>query len=129
MGLQKKTVAVSSSDRPDAITLTLVIHIPEIAHLQPSFVTWTHDEPNKPKIITMDMLQDTEAKDLAVQSSNSEVTAELQPAVAGRKYQLIITPARTSQFLHAVITVHCRFGDKEQSFRTYATVQPPLSHQ
>ena len=128
MGLQRKTVAVSSSDRPDVTTLTLVVRVPEVARLQPAFVTWAHDEPAKPKIITMEMLQDVAPRDITVQSSNSEMAAELQP-VAGPKYHLVITPVRTSQFLHAVLTIRCRFGDKEQTFRSYATVQPPLSHQ
>ena len=63
MGAQKKTLAVWSSDHPDAATtLTLVVHIPEIARLQPAFVTWAHDEANKPKIITLEMLQDIPPK-------------------------------------------------------------------
>ena len=129
MGLQKKTLAVSSSDRPDTTTLTLVVHIPEIAHLEPAFVTWAHGETNKPKLITLEMLQNIALKDITVQSSNSEITAELRPLVAARRYQLVVTPSQTSQFLHAILTIQCQFGDRVQMFRTYATVQPPLSRQ
>ena len=129
MGLRKNTVAVSSSDQAEVTTLSFIVHIPEIAHLEPAFVTWAHDEINKPKSITLDMLQDATPRDIAVQSSNASVTATLETLVKDRKYRMVVTPARTSEFLHAVLTVHCRFGDKEQTFRTYATVQPPLSRQ
>ena len=129
MGLQTKTLAVWSSDRPDPTTLTLAIHIPEIARLQPAFVTWAHDEPPTPKTITLDMLQPITPKDIDVESSSTDVSTELRTLAKGRKYLLVVTPARTGQFVHAILTVHCRFGEKEQTFRSYATVQPPLTRQ
>ena len=129
MGLRKNTIAVSSSDQAEITTLKFDVHIPEIAHLQPEFVTWAHDEATAPKTIELDMLQDISPKDIAVQSSNTGVTAVMETLVKDHKYQIVVTPARTSQFVHAVLTVHCRFGDKEQTFRTYATVQPPLSRE
>ena len=129
MGVQNKTLAVWSSDQPIPTTLVLIVRIPEIAHLQPVFVTWAHDEPAKPKVITLEMLQDIPPKDITVQSSNSAISAELQTVLKEHKYQLVVTPTQTSQFASAILTVHCRFGDREQTFRTYATVQPPLSRQ
>ena len=129
MGLQTKTLAVFSSDRPDPTTLTLAIHIPEIARLEPAFVTWAHDEAPSPKIVTLDMLQAVTPKDINVESSSTDVTAEIRTLVKDRKYQLVVTPARTGQFIHTILTIHCRFGEKEQTFRSYATVQPPLSRQ
>ena len=129
MGLQTKTLAVWSSDRTDPTTLTLAIHIPEIARLQPAFVTWTHDETPAPKTITLDMLQAVMPRDITVESSSTDVSAELRTQIKDRKYQIVVTPAQTGQFVHAILTVHCRFGEKEQVFRSYATVQPPLSRQ
>ncbi len=75
------------------------------------------------------MLQAVTPRDINVESSSTDVTAELRTVVKDRKYQLVVTPARTGQFVHAILTVHCRFGEKEQTFRSYATVQPPLSRQ
>lgn len=129
MGFQKKTIAVFTSSQPEPATLTLIVHIPEIMSIQPAFVTWAHDESTKPKVITLELLQDTPLKDIAVQSSNAAVGVALQPIVKDRKYLLTVTPAQTGQFVHAILTVHCLFGSKEQTFRTYATVQPPLSRQ
>ena len=128
MGTQTKTLAVLSSDRAAPTTLTLAIHIAEIARLQPAFVTWAHDEPRTPKTITLDMLQAVAPRDVNVESSSTEVSAELRTVVKDRKYQLVVTPAGTGQFVHAILTIHCRFGEKEQTFRSYATVQPPLSN-
>lgn len=127
LGIQTKTIAVSSSDQPEATTLSIVAHIPEVARMEPSFVTWTHNEATRPKIITLEMLQEVAPGDISVQSSNAGVATELRPVVKNRKYELVVTPARTSEFLHAILTIHCRFGGQEQTFRTYATVQPPLS--
>ncbi len=127
MGLQTKTLAVWSSDQPEPTTLTLAVHIPEIARLQPAYVTWTHEEPPVPKTITLDMLQAVTPKDINVESSSTDVSIELRTLVKDRKYQVVVTPAQTSQFVHAILTIHCRFGEKEQTFRSYATVQPSLS--
>ena len=72
-------------------------HIPEVARMQPSFVTWTHDEATRPKIITLEMLQEVAPEDISVQSSNAGVATELRPVVKNRKYELVVTPARTER--------------------------------
>ena len=84
MGLQTKTLAVWSSDRADPTTLTLAIHIPEVARLQPANVTWTHDEAPAPKTITLDMLQAVTPKDISVESSSTDVSAEMKTLVKDR---------------------------------------------
>ena len=45
--------------------------------------------------------------------------------VKGRKYRLDITPAQTAQTAFATLTIRCRYGDEEKTYRAYATVKPP----
>ena len=127
LGKQTKTIAVAVSGQPDFTTLTLVAHLPEVARLDPPFVTWTHGEAARPKTITLEMLQEVAPDAITVQSSNAGVAAEIRPVVKNHKYELLVTPARTGEFLRAVLTIRCRFGGEDHTFRTYATVQPALA--
>lgn len=124
VGQQSKTVAVFTSDREEPTTLTLAVQIPEVLRITPSFVAWKHAEDAKPKTITLEMLQDTPVEDLTVQSSNAGISVVLQTLTKGRKYRLDITPAQTAQTAFATLTIRCRFGDEEKTFRAYATVKP-----
>lgn len=123
-GVQKKNVLVGTTDGSDPIELTLVVSIPEALRITPAFVTWKHDEAAKPKTITLEIMQDTPAKDIAVQSSSVAFTSELQTLTKGRKYQITVTPGHTGQNLFATLSIRCQFGDNEKVFRSYATVQP-----
>ena len=124
-GLQKKSVMVSTNDVAEPTELTLVVRIPEVLRISPSFVTWKHGEEPTSKQITLEMMQDTPIKNLDIQSSSSSVKAELETVEKGRKYRITITPGQTDQHLFSTITVKTKFGDNERVFRTYATVQPP----
>ena len=123
-GVQKKNVMVATGDGANPVELTLVVNIPETLRITPSFVTWKHDEAAKPKTITLELMQDTPLKDIAVQSSSAAFTSELQTVTKGRKYQITVTPGHTDQNLFATLSIRCRFGDNEKVFRSYATVQP-----
>ncbi len=124
VGLQTKTISVSSTDRDQPTMLTLAVQIPEILRITPPFVAWKHGEETKVKQITLELLQDTPMNDIAVQSSNAGIKVALQTLVKGRKYRLDITPAQTDQVVFATLTIHCQYGDEDKTFRAYATVRP-----
>ena len=124
VGLQTKTISVATSDREQPTTLTLAIQIPEILRISPPYVAWQHGEPPKPKQITLELLQDTPVKDIAVQSSNAGVAVTMETLVKGHKYRLDITPAQTTEVVFATLTIHCQYGDEDKTFRAYATVKP-----
>lgn len=123
-GAQKKTVQVETNDGKGPTVLTLNIQIPEILRIQPSFVQWNHGEATTPKIITLEMLQDTPAKDLAVQSTAANFTADLKTLVPGRKYELTVRPKSTDQHQFSTLNIRCRFGEDEKVFRAFAAVRP-----
>lgn len=123
-GAQKKTVQVETNDGREPTILTLNIEIPEILRIQPSFVQWKHGEAAAPKIITLEMLQDTPVKDLSVQSSAAGFLTALKPLVPGRKYELTVRPRSTDQNQFSTLTIRCHFGEDEKVFRAFATVRP-----
>ena len=123
-GLQKKNVLVATNDGAEPVELTLAVQIPEVLRITPSFVTWKHNEAPTPKVVTVEMEQETPLKDIDLQSSSAGVTAELKTITKGQKYQIIVTPNHTDQNLFSTLTMRCKFGDTERVFRTYATVQP-----
>ena len=124
-GLQKKNVLVATNDGAEPVELTLAVQIPEVLRITPSFVTWKHNEAPTPKVVTVEMEQDSPLKDIDLQSSSAAVTAELKAITKGRKYQITVTPSQTDQNVFSTLTMRCKFGDTERVFRTYATVQPP----
>ena len=123
VGLQTKTIAVSSSDGGQPTMLTLAVQIPEILRIAPPFVSWKHGEEPKVRQITLELLQDTPIKDIAVQSSNAGVSVTMETLVKGRKYRLDITPVQTDQVVFATLSIHCQYGDEDKVFRAYATVK------
>ncbi len=125
VGLQTKTIAVSTSDREQPTLLTLAVQIPEVLRIAPPYVAWKHDEAARPKEISLELMQDTPIDEITVQSSNTGMRVAIQTLVKGRKYRLDITPAQTAQMAFATLTIHCRYGDEEKTFRAYATVKAP----
>lgn len=124
-GRQRKTVAVNTSDQAQPTILTLVIQIPELLKIQPPFVSWKYNEDKSPKILTVDVLPETPIAALSVRGSNPEFAVELTPVVAGRQYQIKVTPARTDKNEFATLTIQAQAGEKQKIFRTWATVSPP----
>ena len=126
VGLQTKTIAVTSSDREQPTMLTLEVQIPEILRIAPPYVSWKHGEPPKAKQITLEQLQDAPISNIAVQSSNAGVSVAMQTLVKGRKYRLDIAPAQTDQTTFATLTIRCQYGEEEKTFRAYASVKPEV---
>ena len=125
-GLQKKNVLVATGDGAEPVELTLAVSIPEVIRITPPFVTWKHDEAPKPKMVTLEVMQDTPIKDISVQSTSGMVKADLETLTKGRRYQITVTPSKTDHNLFATLAIRCQFGDSERTFRSYATVQPAI---
>ncbi len=123
-GRQDKTIAVFTSDREAPTTLTLSVQIPEVLRIAPPYVAWKHAEDAKTKTIILEQVQEAPVEDIAVQSSNAGISVTLQTLVKGRKYRLDVTPAQTAQTSFATLTIRCRYGEEEKTYRAYATVKP-----
>ena len=125
VGLQNKTIEVFTNDHEEPTKLTLSVQIPEVLRIAPPYVVWKHAEDGKPKAITLEQMQDAPVDDITVQSSNTGMAVAMTTLVKGRKYRLDITPAQTAQTAFATLTIRCRYGDEEKTYRAYATVKPP----
>ena len=125
VGQQTKTIEVFTNDHEAPTTLTLSVQIPEVLRIAPPYVAWKHAEDGKAKAITLEQMQDTPIDEITVQSSNAWISVAMQTLVKGRKYRLDVTPAQTAQTAFATLTIRCRYGDEEKTYRAYATVKPP----
>jgi hypothetical protein len=128
VGLQKKTILVSTAGAPVGTALTLIVHIPELLHMQPAFLTWKHGETNTAKVITIESTNSAALplRDVSVQSSNSALAAEVEPTRSRDEYEITVRPKATGELIVATLTIHCRLGAEEKTLRAYASVQPAL---
>jgi hypothetical protein len=126
VGLQKKTILVSTSDGPVPTALTLVVHIPELLRIQPAFVLWKQGEPRAAKTLQIEAAQENlPLKDVSVLSSNPAVAVQWQPVVEGKKYQIVVTPDTTEKPLFSTLTIHCGIGSEQKTFHAYVSVSAP----
>jgi hypothetical protein len=126
-GVQTNLIAIETDAGPPTV-LTLLVRIPEVVSLEPTFVTWTHDEPKTPKTIQLKLLVPGKITALEVQSSNPDIGAQARALGDGRQYRLVISPRDVRSFLRAVLTITCELDGKERkTFTSYATVQPSVS--
>lgn len=126
VGFQKKSLLVSTSDQNLPTALTLVVHIPELLHVEPPAVTWARGEPNTAKLMQIESARSEEPiHDVSVSSSDPRVSAELQTVAEGGKYQLRVTPAATDQPVFTTLTIRFHLGAVEKTSRVFASVQGP----
>ena len=115
---------MQTSDGREPTILTLNVQVPEVLHIQPTFLQWKHGEPLSDKVITLETVQNVPVKDVSAQSSAANFSTEIKTLVPGRKYELMVRPQSTDQHQFSTLTVRCRFGEDEKVFRAYATVRP-----
>lgn len=125
LGVQTKTVAVKTRGVEEPMTLTLVVDIPELLRIRPTFVYWVQGEAQKPKTMTIDVQSDAPVEKMTVVCSNAVMTPALKEVTKGLRYELTVIPARTDKVLFSVLTLNCDYGKGvTKSFRAYATVKP-----
>jgi hypothetical protein len=94
--LQKRTIAVTTSDAPKSPTvLKLRVHVPETVSVSPEAVIWHRGEKPATKEAVVKAGSGVAAIKLIQATSNSNFTVEVKPEVAGRRYRLKITPLNT----------------------------------
>ncbi len=123
-GLQKKLIAVTTSDHPGATMLTLIVHVPELVHLQPRILTWEPGEAREAKTLEVTSGDAaTPLAELAVQSSNPAMTVTVLPLLEGSGYVVSVRPGTTPQRLFTTLTIRCRVGTEEKVLHAYASEQ------
>lgn len=125
LGIQTKTIAVKTRGVEEPMTLTLVVDIPEVLRIRPTFVYWVQGEAPKPRTMTIDVQSDTPVEKMTVACSNPLMTPVLKEVTKGLRYELTVTPGRTDKVLFSMLTLNCDFPTgAAKSFRAYATVKP-----
>ena len=96
VGIQKKTILVSTVGQPVATSLTLVVHIPEALSLGscfPDLAVRRSPRRERPSRSTSRRTAHRR-EEMTVLSSNPSVKTEWQPVSDGRKYEIRVTPDR-----------------------------------
>lgn len=125
LGVQTKTIAVKVRGVEEPVTLKLVIDIPEVLRIRPTFVYWVQGETPKSRTMTIDVQPDSPVEKLTVSCSNPAMSPALKEITKGLRYELTVTPARTDKVMFSALTLNCEYAKGvTKSFRAYATVKP-----
>jgi hypothetical protein len=103
--LQKRTIAVTTSDAPKSPTvLQLRVHVPQTVSVSPEGLVWHRGEKPKAKEVVVKAGPDVAAIKLVQTASNDNFSVEVKPEVEGQRYRLKITPGKTDAPSYATLT-------------------------
>jgi hypothetical protein len=105
-GMQIKTVAVQTDEATTPNTvLTLRAALPDMLTINPTFVYWKAGEEPKPKTITVKAGKSYPAKNLKVNASNGDFTANVEPGSAPSEWKISVSPKQTERAASGVVTI------------------------
>jgi Protein of unknown function (DUF1573) len=111
--LQKRTIAVTTSDAPKSPTvLQLRVHVPETVSVSPEAVVWHRGEKTRTKDVVVKAGSGVTAIKLVQTASNDNFSVEVKPEVEGQRYRLKITPGKTDAPSYATL----KFNVESPSF-------------
>lgn len=114
-----------SEDHP-SIKLTTRIVVPVVVQLEPRSVTWDVGGKPEPKTITVTMNDSEPVKILSLTSSDPNFTQKLKTIEEGKKYEVVITPASTTEPGMGVLQVETDSkSDNRRSHPVYMLVRQP----
>lgn len=88
-----------------SMTLTVRIHIPVLVNLEPKTVKWEIGGSSEPQTIKVRMTGDKPIAITGVQSTSEAFSCEFKTLVAGKEYDLVVTPKVTDSPGMAVIRI------------------------
>ena len=77
---------------PQTHQLSLIVHIPEVLHIQPNFLFWLPDEPPQPKTARVKVADNVPVDVLGIRVGDPGLQAILQTRVPQKEYEITITP-------------------------------------
>lgn len=123
-GLQKKTIRIETSDHRSQ-ELRLTVSIPELLHIEPTFVLWTAGEPATEKIVTLTVKADPPFKITGLKGVPDKIKASLEPLPDGLGYRLHLQPKDATSPTDGWIELETDLpADKGIRFRVYVGVKP-----
>jgi len=106
IGLHEQKIEVITDDQAcRKVTLTIKAYIPELYHVKPKFVYWKQGEMPSVKKIKIVKEVDKEIKLGEVTVSNAHFKVDLIPIVAGKEYELQVSPTKTDRDIKAIISI------------------------
>ena len=106
IGEQHKAITVLTDDSTHpSTTLSLVIFIPQVLELQPTFVYWQAGEAPKPKTIVAKAGSGVSIKNLDVSSSSPDFVTKVEPGSSPNEFRITIEPRQTTQAAAAALTI------------------------
>ena len=106
--------------------LTLLTDLPRTVNITPRTVYWNHGAPLQAMVIKFEVGAGQPAvTSLQAASDHPMVTVAVKEVVPGRKFELHLTPAATTQVLVAKVNLRATYDDKtERAFTCFAMVKP-----
>ncbi len=102
--LQKRTIAVTTSDRPKSPTvLQLRVHVPETVTASPEALVWHPGEKPKSKEVVIKAGSGVAVIKLIQTTANDNFSVEVKPEIEGQRYRLRITPRNTDTPSYATL--------------------------
>ncbi len=124
-GVQNKAVLVKIHDEPTPTVLTMVTHIPELAKIEPQFVSWAIGDAPAAKTIDFEVLPGSPIHVSKVTSSDAHIRASLETVEASRRYRIVLTPSATDASAMAVVNVEAELESVgPMQFPVYARIAP-----
>ena len=124
-GHQEKWIYVTTnSSGTEPTLLTLAVDIPPDITIEPQFVMWRIGDPLTPKTIRVVVPDGFPSKIVAAQTDNPAIHVQLQEVMAGKQWEVKVTPAETKDLVKAVVSIRTDYPtENPATYLAYARVQ------
>jgi Protein of unknown function (DUF1573) len=124
VGLQEKTIQVTSDDGPTPTTLILRITIPPWLELSPRLLWWSVGEEAIAKETVVSISPAANARIVSVKTENESVRASFRSTDDPKRYRVIVQPGTTTAALFTMATIKLETpGAAPRSFSLFVQVR------
>lgn len=95
--MQKPTTVFTNDPKNPSIQLDSIVNVQKIFEFTPMSTSWEVGDEPKPKTVRIKILGPDPIKILKYSSTRENVEAEMKEVLAGREYELQLTPKSTAQ--------------------------------
>jgi Protein of unknown function (DUF1573) len=124
-GHQEKWIYVTTNSAGTEPTLlTLAVDIPPDITIEPEFVMWRIGAPLTPKTIRVVVPDGFPTKIVAAQTDNPAIQVQLQEVIAGRQWEVKVTPSETKDVVKAIVSIRTDYpAENPATYSAYARIQ------
>jgi hypothetical protein len=124
-GHQEKWIYVTTNSAgTEPMLLTLAVDIPPDITIEPQFVMWRIGDPLTPKTIRVLVPDGFPTKIVAAQTDNPSIHVQLREVMAGKQWEVKVTPAETKNLVKAIVSIRTDYPtENPATYSAYARVQ------